>query len=70
MTTVDIIRQKVSQLPESSQREVLDFVEYLSQRLRQEDLRWSELSLAAAARGTEQDDWPEYREEDFVEKWR
>ena len=70
MATVDLIRERVSKLPEPSQREVLDFVEYLAHRLRQEDLKWSEFSLAAAARGLEEDAWPEYREEDFIEKWQ
>jgi len=70
MTMADRIQERVSKLPEPSQREVLDFVEYLVHRLRQDDLEWSQFSIAAAERGMEQEAWPEYREEDLVDKWR
>ena len=57
-------------LPEEAQREVLDFVAFLKQKLRKEDGRWTELSLAAALRGMEGDVWPEYAEQDFKERWQ
>ncbi len=70
MKTADLIHDRAKALPESIQREVLDFIEYLAQKLRQEDARWSELSLGAAFRGLEEDAWPEYSEQDLKEKWQ
>jgi len=70
MKTADLIYDRARDLPEPMQREVLDFAEYLAQKLRQEDARWSELSLGAAFRGLEEDAWPEYSEEDLREKWQ
>ena len=70
METVDRIYQEVKALPEPLQREVLEFVERLALRLRQEDSDWSELSLQAALRGLENEPGPEYSERDFKEKWR
>ncbi len=69
MTVADVIYDKVRGLPELTQHEVLDFVEYLSLKLREEEAGWSELSLAAALRGLEEEVWPEYSEEDLKEKW-
>jgi hypothetical protein len=48
----------------------LDFVEYLSRKLRLEDADWSNLSLRAALRGLENEAGPEYREDDLKEKWK
>lgn len=70
METVDRIYQKVKALPDPLQREVLEFVERLVLKLRQEDSDWSELSLHAALRGLEDELGPEYSEGDFKEKWR
>jgi len=70
MKTEDLIYDRAKTLPEPIQREVLDFIEYLAQKLRQEDVRWSELSLGAALRGLEDDTWPEYSEEDLKERWQ
>ncbi|NOT55331.1 MAG: hypothetical protein HOP18_12050 [Deltaproteobacteria bacterium] len=70
MSTEERIREQVAHLSESARRTVLDFVEQLAQRLRQEDLDWSAGSLSAALAGTEDDEWPEYGEADFKEKWR
>lgn len=70
MATADVIYDKVRELPEPTQREVLDFVEYLSIKHRQEDILWSEISLAAALRGLEDEDWSEYTEEDLKERWQ
>ena len=69
MTVADVIYDKVRGLPELTQHEVLDCVEYLSLKLREEEACWSELSLAAALRGLEEEVWPEYSEEDLKEKW-
>ena len=70
MNVADVVYGKVKSLPEASQREVLDFVDYLSQKLRAEDADWSRSSLATALRGMENEDWPEYRDEDLKEHWQ
>ena len=70
METVDRIYQEVKALPELLQREVLEFVERLALKLRQEDSDWSELSLQAALRGLENEAGPEYREDDLKENWK
>ena len=56
MAVVDLIQQKVKSLPEPTQQEVLDFVDYLLQRARQEDVLWSKLSLRWALRGLEDEE--------------
>ena len=70
MKTVDRIYEETRALPETVQREVLDFVEYLAHKLQKENAGWSELSVTAALRGLEDEVWPEYRYEDMKEKWR
>ena len=69
MTVLDQIQEKAGQLPESKQYEVLNFVDYLLHRARQEDLLWSKLSLRWALRGLEDEDEPEYSLEDLRETW-
>jgi hypothetical protein len=51
MTIANVIQDKVRLLPEPTQKEVLDFVGYLLQRSRQEDMLWSELSAAIPVMG-------------------
>ena len=55
-------------LPEPTQQQVLDFVDYLLQRSRQEDLLWSKLSLRWALRDLEDEEWPKYDALDLKEK--
>ncbi len=60
MTIAKQIFQYLAVLPEKEQREVLDFVEFLENRCRQqsqrlEDENWSTLSLASAMQGLEND---------------
>lgn len=57
MTLSEKIAQQVHLLPESAQREVLDFVELLQGRSRrhEEDDEWSHFSLSQAMRGMEQE---------------
>lgn len=55
MTTTEAILQHLKSLPDSAQREVLDFVKYLESRReelaqREEDVVWSDFSLASALR--------------------
>ena len=70
MKTLDRIYEETKALPETVQREVLDFVEYLAHKLQKENAGWPGLSVAAALRGLEDEVWPEYRNEDIKEKWR
>lgn len=65
MQVAEKIHRDVNRLPETFQAEVLDFVEYLlakSERelAREEELEWSGFSLAAAMRGMEDEDTPDY----------
>ena len=70
MKTAEVIYQKVKALPEASQGEVLDFVDYLTQKLRREDATWSEMSLSNTLRGMENDVWPDYDEKELKEHWQ
>jgi len=63
MTTTQHIIQHLNSLPDSEQREVLDFVEFLESRrkhldAREEDAAWSSFSLASAMRGMEDEETP------------
>ena len=70
MQVAQKIHRDVQKLPEIFQAEVLDFVEYLltkSERemARQDELDWSNLSLASAMRGMEDEDAPIYTKHDL-----
>ena len=62
MTTAQAIVQQLAALPEEAQREVLDFVEFISrtagQGARDEETAWSAFSLASAMRGIEDEASP------------
>ena len=63
MTTTEGIIRHLESLPDSAQREVLDFVEFLRSRrdectVREEELAWSDFSLASAMRGMEDEETP------------
>jgi hypothetical protein len=68
MAIAELVQEKVKLLPEPTQQEVLDFVDYLLQRSRQEDVLWSKLSLRWALRGLEDEEWPEYDAQGLKEK--
>lgn len=68
MSIAELIYAKVRAFPEPTQREVLSFVEFLSHKLRQEDVRWTEFSIATALRGMEDEVWPEYTLHDLEAK--
>lgn len=54
MTLDEMIYRNAQKLPDSFQREVLDFVQYLLMKAeRQEKQDWSRLSLLSAMRGME-----------------
>jgi hypothetical protein len=59
MAVIDLIQDKVKLLPEPTQKEVLDFVDYLLYKSR-EDREWAELSVRMAVRGLESEEWPDY----------
>ncbi len=69
MAVAEQIQEKVKLLPPPTQREVLDFVEYLLHRSRQEDLLWSRLSLRWALRDLEDEEGPDYSTQDLQETW-
>ena len=63
MTTAEAILQHLKSLPDSAQREVLDFVQFLESRRKQpadreEDRVWSDFSLTSAMRGMEGEETP------------
>ena len=68
MTDISLIQEKMKLLPESTQQQVLDFVDYLLQRSRPEDLLWSKLSLRWAIRDLDDEEWPKYDAQDLNEK--
>ncbi|NUO79634.1 DUF2281 domain-containing protein [candidate division KSB1 bacterium] len=75
MSVTERINLHVQQLPQPLQIEVLHFVEFLAAKLqaqaaREDELLWSQFSLAQALRGMEDEDGPVYDDVDFKQKWR
>ncbi len=59
MGVADKIIEKVKSLPEEKQTEVLDFVDFLEKRIKEEENRvWSKFSLESAMRGMEDEETP------------
>jgi hypothetical protein len=73
MTVAENIHQYVKKLPNPLQREVLDFVRFLLFKREQEttpeqdEIGWSNFSLASAMRGMEDEDTPIYTVDDLKE---
>ena len=70
MAIAERIEQYVEKMPASFRTEVLHFVEYLlakseDEATRREETDWSQLSLAAARRGMENEDGPTYATSDL-----
>ena len=66
MPIAEKIHQSVQRLPANVQAEVLDFIEYLLAKTeRQEERDWSDLSLASAMRGMEEEETPLYTSADL-----
>ena len=68
MMMTERIADRLEKLPPPLQREVLDFIEFLAQKVAQreaagEDADWAKFSLAQAMRGLEDED-SEYGEAD------
>jgi len=71
MIAEDQITDKLQKLPPRLQREVLDFIDFLSQRVEEDDdVNWKRFSLAQAMRDLENDGTPEYVESDLKERWQ
>jgi hypothetical protein len=67
MSIPETIVDNIKTLPKSTQLELLDFVEYLKQKTeKEEDIAWSNLSIASAMRGMETEDSP-YSQSDLKE---
>lgn len=74
MSVTEKINDRIRQLPERTQAEVLDFVEYLlakaeRKQARREEREWSRQSLSLAMRGMEDENGPEYTIEDLEERF-
>jgi len=75
MSAKEQITDRLQKLPQPLQREVLDFIDFLAQKVAQsedsgEEADWKEFSLAQAMSGLENEDSPEYGEADLKEKWQ
>lgn len=74
MSTEEQITDRLQRLPQPLQREVLDFIDFLVQRVAQRDIdeesEWERFSLAQAMNGLEDEDSPQYTEADMKEKWQ
>ena len=69
MSLADKIIKNVKKLPKSKQMEVLDFIEYLRLKTeRQENTKWSFLSLSSAMRGMENEE-SDYSLDDLKESF-
>ena len=73
MTITESIHQYVQMLPDPLQQEVLDFVKFLLFKREQEitpeqdEIEWTNFSLASAMRGMEDEDTPIYTTDDLKE---
>ena len=75
MAVSEQISEKLEKLPVAIQQEVLDFVDFVSERVKhqnvaEEDEQWQDLSLSQAMKGLEDEASPEYTEADLKETWR
>jgi hypothetical protein len=75
MSAKEQITDRLQMPPPPLQREVLDFIEFLAQKVAQredasEEGEWTKFSLAQAMNGLETEGSPEYSEADLKEKWQ
>jgi hypothetical protein len=71
MSIKKLISQKIDNLSEDKQIEVLDFVDFLLKKnLEEENEQWNQFSLEQAMKGLENDEFLEYTETDLREKWQ
>jgi len=74
MTTAQAIARHVDALPETAQREILDFIQFVESKMksslvREGDRVWSDFSLSSAMRGME-DEPSLYTTADLKESFR
>jgi len=74
MVVTEQINSKLQKLPASFQREVLHFVEFLTQKARQsespnEEKQWSEFSLEQATHGLEDEELTPQQKAQAFESW-
>jgi len=69
MSLVEKIVEKVKSLPQDKQIEILDFVDFLSRKVEEEERFWSKFSLESAMRGLESEE-SLYTLEDIKERYR
>lgn len=70
MAITERIQEYIQELPETFQKEALDFIEYLWKKskngtVRQEEDTWSRFSLISAMRSMEDEDTPVYTVSDL-----
>ncbi len=73
MLVSEKIQEYAAKLPRHLQNEVLDFVEYLLNKEKQEDdenSEWTNLSMQMMMRGMEDEPTPEYTRADLKESFR
>jgi Protein of unknown function (DUF2281) len=71
MSVKEIISQKIENLSENKQIEVLDFIDFLLKKnLEEENEEWNQFSLEQAMKGLENGELSEYTEADLIEKWQ
>jgi len=69
MSLAEKIIEKVKSLPEDKQAEILDFIDFLSKKVNEEERKqWSQFSLEEAMRGLEAEETL-YTVEDIKEKY-
>ncbi len=69
MSLAEKIIEKVKSLPEDKQAEILDFIDFLSKKVNEEERKqWSQFSLEEAMRGLETEETL-YTVEDIKEKY-
>jgi len=72
MTITEEIQKKVAALPEEFQRQVLDYLEFLSSKIsdKKEHDEWSKFSVESALRNLEDEETSIYEKVSFKEKWQ
>jgi hypothetical protein len=71
MGLAERIFEEVKALPEDEARKVLLFIEHVKavEQVAEEKGGWEKLSLAGALAGLEDDVFPEYGEDELLERW-
>ena len=70
MTILEELLEKAQTLTPPLQLKALHYVDALSQNGFAEDLEFSRFSLGAALQGMADQEWPEYKDGDYLEKWQ